>query len=199
VPVGFALRNNTLILDTLRYIYLPRLKSKSVLEQAIVKGASTRDFFGTAYGYHDGHYDGFRYGDANVQLDDTLLLVEPHEAERYQAALTPPPSTSPTSEPVAEGQPVAPVQTTTAQGPSPIAPQRPSTFIGTVEVSASTAKVRLIEIAEETISHLASDSRSTVKVSVEIAADFPDGAPDHIRRIVSENAASLNFKNKTWE
>ncbi len=36
--------------DTLRYLYLPRLKSRSVLEQAIVKGAGSRDFFGTAYG-----------------------------------------------------------------------------------------------------------------------------------------------------
>jgi hypothetical protein len=34
----------------LRYLYLPRLKDRDVLAQAIVKGAGTRDFFGTAYG-----------------------------------------------------------------------------------------------------------------------------------------------------
>jgi predicted AAA+ superfamily ATPase len=33
--------------DTLRYLYLPRLKDRGVLAQAIVKGAGTRDFFGT--------------------------------------------------------------------------------------------------------------------------------------------------------
>ena len=40
--------------DTLRYLYLPRLKSSQELEQAIVKGAGSRDFFNTAYGQHEG-------------------------------------------------------------------------------------------------------------------------------------------------
>lgn len=72
--------------DTLRYLYLPRLKSRSVLEQAIVKGSDSQDFFGTAYGYHEGKFDGFKLGDANVQLDDTLLLIEPEAARVYDAA-----------------------------------------------------------------------------------------------------------------
>jgi hypothetical protein len=42
-------------------------------------------------------------------------------------------------------------------------------------------------------------SRLTVKVTVEIAADFPDGASDQIKRAVSENATHLGFKNKMWE
>ena len=32
--------------DTLRYLYLPRLKNKEVLAQAIIKGAGSRDFYG---------------------------------------------------------------------------------------------------------------------------------------------------------
>jgi uncharacterized protein len=63
--------------DTLRYLYLPRLKDRGVLAQAIVKGAGTRDFFGTAYGQIDEKFEGFKFGDSNVQLDDTLLLIEP--------------------------------------------------------------------------------------------------------------------------
>jgi hypothetical protein len=70
--------------DTLRYLYLPRLKHRGVLEQAIVKGAGSRDFFGTAYGEHEAKFDGFKFGDANVQLDDTLLLVAPEAAQQYQ-------------------------------------------------------------------------------------------------------------------
>jgi hypothetical protein len=73
------------------------------------------------------------------------------------------------------------------------------TFIGTVEVKAATAKMRLIEIADEIISLLASDSQAEVHISVEITADFPDGVSDHIKRGVSENAGSLGFKNNTWE
>ena len=73
------------------------------------------------------------------------------------------------------------------------------TFIGTAEVSAATAKMRLVQIAEEIIGVLASDPQATVKVRVEINADFPDGVSDQIKRAVSENAISLSFKNKTWE
>jgi hypothetical protein len=59
--------------------------------------------------------------------------------------------------------------------------------------------MRLVQIAEEIISVLASDPQATVQVRVEINADFPDGVSDQIRRAVSENAISLSFMNKTWE
>ncbi len=36
--------------DTLRYLYLPRLKGRDVLAQAIREGAKSHDYFGTAYG-----------------------------------------------------------------------------------------------------------------------------------------------------
>ena len=46
---------------------------------------------------------------------------------------------------------------------------------------------------------LASDPAATVRVTLEIDADFPTGAGDTIRRGVSENATSLGFKVKDWE
>ena len=70
--------------DTLRYLYLPRLKDRDVLAQAIRSGAASRDFFGTAYGQHDGSFDGFHLGSGNVQVDDTLLLIEPEAARVYE-------------------------------------------------------------------------------------------------------------------
>jgi predicted AAA+ superfamily ATPase len=54
--------------DTLRYLYLPRLKDRDVLAQAIRMGVASPDFFGIAYGQHDGKYDGFQLGGENVQL-----------------------------------------------------------------------------------------------------------------------------------
>ena len=76
--------------DTLRYLYLPRFKNRDVLGQAIRTGAASRDFFGTAYGQHDGSFDGFQLGDGNVIFDDTLLLIEPTAAAAYEAANRPP-------------------------------------------------------------------------------------------------------------
>ena len=76
-----------------RHAALPVLAASqepSVLEQAIRQGAASRDFFGTAYGQHEGKYDGFQLGDANIQFDDTLLLIEPEAAKQYEAAQVPP-------------------------------------------------------------------------------------------------------------
>ncbi len=191
--------------DTMRYLYLPRLQNRRVLEQAIVKGAASRDFFGTAYGQHAGTFDGFKLSDANIQIDDTLLLIEPETAQHYEADHIAPPTSAPTF-----GGAVEPTQsytTPTRSGTTlpPITPPTPGgapkahVFIGTAEVNAATAKMRLVQIAEEIISVLAGDAHATVKIRVEIIADFPDGVSDHIKRSISENATSLGFTNKTWE
>jgi hypothetical protein len=187
----------------MRYLYLPRLKSRGVLEQAIVKGAASRDFFGTAYSQTGDRFDGFKFGDANIQLDDTLLLIEPETAKAYAAAhaqAAPATSYVPSKPGHGAGQIMQPDSETPAGGPKqPASGPVCRAFIGTVEVNAATAKMRLVEIAEEIITLLTSDPQATVKVSVEIAASFPDGVSDQIKRSVSENATSLGFKNKSWE
>jgi hypothetical protein len=182
--------------DTRRYLYLPRLKDRGVLAQAIVKGAGTRDFFGTAYGQSAEKFEGFKLGDANVQLDDTLLLIEPDAAKAYEAVhppvgVTPPGPTPP--------GPVPPGPRPPEPGPAPIPTLKAKTFYGSADVTPATARLRLVTIAEEIIAVLSSDPNATVKITVEIAADFPDGASDQIKRAVFENASHLGFKTKTWE
>jgi uncharacterized protein len=184
--------------DTLRYLYLPRLKTRGVLEQAIVKGAGSLDFFGTAYGQHEGKFDGFRLGDANVQLDDTLLLIEPEAAKKYLESI---PKSAPVPEP---GKPTPlPAKTDTVPTPSPEPRDnrspKPYAFHGNVAINASTAKMRLVQVAEEIIAVLATDPNAEVKVSVEIQATFPTGASDQTKRAVTENARALAFKNADWE
>jgi hypothetical protein len=56
-----------------------------------------------------------------------------------------------------------------------------------------------VQLAEEIISNLAADPQAELKITVEITADFPNGATDQIKRAVSENAKSLGFKTSTWE
>ena len=187
--------------DTLRYLYLPRLKDRNVLEQAIVKGAATRDFFGTAYGQKDEEYVGFKLGDPNIQLDDTLLLLEPGTANYYATTHTAPPPVSGGGTvygPSGTGSVIiAEKPTTTLYSPGEAS--KTHTFIGTAEVNAATAKMRFVQIADEIISLLVSDPQAAVRVSVEISAEFPVGVTDAVKRAVSENAVSLGFKNRTWE
>ena len=194
--------------DTQRYLYLPRLKQRTVLEQAIIKGATSTDFFGTAYGQNGDTFEGFHLGDPNIQIDDTLLLIEPGVAQAYAARQTAvvndPPATIP------------PVDTPGIPVPTPIPPSRPGTlpgispppvaadppprsFYGSIEINPHSAAVPLRNLADEIISILASDPNAHLKVTVEISAEFPKGVSDAIKRAVSENAASLGFKNKVWE
>lgn len=59
--------------------------------------------------------------------------------------------------------------------------------------------MRLVQIAEEIVSVLTSDPNATVRLVVEISAEFPDGVGDGVRRAVSENARSLGLKSADWE
>lgn len=184
--------------DTMQYLYLPRLKNRDVFAQVIAKGADSRDFFGTAYGHSDGKFDGFKLGDANVQLDDTLLLIEPEAAKQYEAENQTPdsdiePDPTPGTDPHPDPSP--PVETP----PTEEQTSTHTSFIGTANVNPSAAKMRLVEISEEIISLLQIDPHAQVDVRLEIQAEFPNGVPDHIKRAVSENANHLNFTNKTWE
>ncbi len=195
--------------DTQRYLYLPRLKGRDVLGQAIVKGAGTRDFFATAYAQTGEAFEGFKFGDANIQFDDTLLLIAPEAGQAYETALAAKAATLPTPTAPSVPPPGVPVPVQLGTGgalpagtgttPAVAVQSKARSFYGSAEVNAATAKMRLVQIAEEIIAVLASDPNAKVTVSVEINAEYPNGASDQIKRAVSENAGSLGFKTKTWE
>ena len=171
--------------DTLRYLYLPRLKDRDVLGHAIRTGAKSRDFFGIAYGQSGDTLEGFQFGDATVQFDDTLLLIEPERAKRYEA------SQSKGGPGTKEPPPPPP--------PPPDPRLRARSFHGIAEVGSATAKMRLVQLADEIISILSSDPNAIVKVIVDVTAEFPDGATAQVKRAVSENARSLGLKSADWE
>jgi len=66
--------------DLQKYLYLPRLKNRNVFEQAVQAGVAGADFFGTAYGQAGDRFEGLQLGGGRVQMDDTLLLVQPEAA-----------------------------------------------------------------------------------------------------------------------
>jgi uncharacterized protein len=80
-----------------------------------------------------------------------------------------------------------------------IASRKPKYFYGSVEVNPATAKMRLVQLAEEIIGNLAADPQTELRITVEINADFQNGATDQIKRAVSENAKNLGFKTAIWE
>ncbi len=191
--------------DSLKYLYLPRLRSHDVLAGAIRAGAASRDFFGTAYGFADGRYEGFQLGKGGASFGDSVLLIAPEIAAQYESSLpapsiAPPIGTSPGH--TAPGGEAGVVRGRT-EGSTPTPGSTPSarakSFRGSVEIPATLAKSRLNTVAEEVIALLASDPNATVRITLEIDAGFPGGVSDAIRRGVSENATSLGFNAKDWE
>ena len=211
--------------DSLRYLYLPRLKNKDSLSQAIRKGAAENsDFFGTACGQDGDKYLGFHVGEGNVQLDDTLLLIEPNAANEYALSLkrakeaeeaakntsgtgntggstsggtTTGGSTGTGS--TSGGSGTGNSGGTGPIGPGPTPPAKPKSFHGSIQIKPATAKMHLVQVAEEIIQLLASDPNASLEITLEINAEFANGASDQIKRAVSENATSLGFKSKVWE
>jgi hypothetical protein len=54
-------------------------------------------------------------------------------------------------------------------------------------------------VADEVIAHLAGLVGATVKVTLDIAAEIPSGAPDQVVRTVTENSRTLKFKSQGFE
>jgi hypothetical protein len=54
-------------------------------------------------------------------------------------------------------------------------------------------------IADEVIAHLTGLVGSKVKVTLEIEAEIPTGAPDHVVRTVTENSVTLKFTSQGFE
>lgn len=191
--------------DSLKYLYLPRLRSHDVLAAAIRAGVGSRDFFAIAFGHTDGKYEGFQFGKGGALLSDSVLLIAPEAAAQYESTL--PPSTSPitpgTAPVVAAGSGTPASRGGKANSLAPLSDSRqptlPKSFRGTAEIPATIARSRLNTIAEEVIALLISDPHALVRVTLEIDATFPDGASDAIRRGVSENADNLGFNAKDWE
>lgn len=66
-----------------QYCYLPRLSDYSVLENAIVRGLSTKEFFGIAAAFSGGRYVDLSLGEqkAFINASDLLVKVEVAEAQ----------------------------------------------------------------------------------------------------------------------
>jgi hypothetical protein len=54
-------------------------------------------------------------------------------------------------------------------------------------------------VAEEIVQHLSTLRNARVRLVLEIEAEMPDGAPDKVIRIVTENARTLKFKTQGFE
>lgn len=193
--------------DFARYLYLPRLKSSAVLLDALEDGLDLmtweEDAFAYAESYDEktGRYRGLRVGQA-VSMNSSFvgMLIRPDVAMKQIEEETKP--VKPTPE---EGTgTVIPGggsgETPLVDDPeTPTKPAKPKRYHGTVSLDPARAGRDAGKIAEEVITHLVGLVGSSVRVSLEIEADIPNGAPDNVVRIVTENGRTLKFTSQGFE
>lgn len=194
--------------DTLRYLYLPRLKDREVLAQAIRKGTESRDFFGVAQGQEGDRYLGFSFGRAGSPLlDASLLLIEPAAAVAYEAARPPAaPDPSPVPPPMA-GQapsgslPVAGPAATPSVGRPPAVHHAPPKhrFYGQVDVDAIQAKKKMVDIVDDVILNFSARPGMNIRVTIDLEVSCGSGFDESLQRTVRENCRVLGFRTAEFE
>jgi hypothetical protein len=189
--------------DFARYLYLPRLRNMAVLLDAVREGLRlltwTQDSFAFADSFDEqaGRYRGLRCGQmVNVTEDNlTGLLVQPGPAEAQRVA-----ENSGTSEGASSGSAAAGGETTTGNKPANGNGQaQPKRFYGTVQLDSTRVGRDAGRIADEVVAHLAGLMGADVKVTLEIEARLPNGAPDNVVRTVTENSRTLKFSAQGFE
>ena len=192
-----------LVDDFGRYLYLPRLGRPRVLMRAIQDGVALLTWETDSFALADsrdedgGRYRGLRAArNVEVSPESAELLVKPEMAREQLDAETPPPVPPPPAPGGPEEQPpgVDPTQ------PPPPPPQKKARrYHGTVTLDTARVGRDAGRIAEEVVAHLSGLLGAQVTVTLEIDAEIPEGAPDHVVRTVTENSQTLKFQNHEFE
>lgn len=199
-----------LVDDFARYLYLPRLADPSVLVNAVRDGVELLTWAHDSFAYADsfdeaaGRYRGLRGGRAVPLADQDSggLVVKPDIARAQIDAETDakdkkglPSGAADQDETGSDGGSVRPDDGRSAIPSVP----KPRRFHGSVVLDTARVGRDAGRIAEEIISHLAGLPGAGVRVTLEIEAQVPDGAPDNVVRAVTENARTLKFTTQGFE
>lgn len=205
-----------LVEDFGRYHYLPRLRNAAVLLEAIQNGINTLtwelDTFAYADSYDEaaGRYRGLRSAVLiTVDEGDGGLLVRPEVARRQLDAEVEQRGGGIGGKDTDTGGDTGGTDTDTGTGTGGDdtntgsggdgSKRKPRRFYGSVTLNPTRAGRDASKIAEEVITHLAGLLGANVRVTLEIEADIPNGTPDNVVRIVTENSRELKFTQAGFE
>ena len=197
--------------DFARYVYLPRLLDSSVLVKAIRDGIGilswSIDSFAYAEGFDEeaGRYLGLRAGQQVSILTDNLtgMVVKPEvalrqfELEKAETEQTIGAAGYKTG--AESGETIIGQEDVGRIKPANEERQAPKRFHGSVELDPARAGRDAGKITDEVISHLVGLMGSKVKVTLEIDAQIPNGSPEKVVRIVTENCRTLKFSDHGFE
>jgi hypothetical protein len=199
--------------DFAKYLYLPRVKNAQVILDAIQDGAARLTWKQDTFAYADsfdasaGRYRGLEAGrrpNVLFNLDSVVVKREVAaaqiEKETEPAAGTIASTISTSSVGVGGGADgsIAGVATATSGDGAP-GSRVLRRFHGSATLNPTRLSRDVDAIASSVVQHLASLLNAKVKVSLEIEAEIPTGAPESVVRTVTENCRTLKFESQGFE
>ena len=199
-----------LVDDFARYSYLPRLREPLVLLEAIRNGLSLmtweQDSFAYADGYDDSaqRYRGLQSRPRAALTDsDPGILVRPEVARKQldAEAVRADKADEGTETPYVQkpGEPGEVRETSAEEVPASTPRPAANRYHGAVRLDPTRAGRDASQVADEVVAHLAGLLGADVKLTLEIEANIPDGAPEQVVRTVTENSRTLNFDDSGFE
>jgi hypothetical protein len=201
-----------LVDDFAKYVYLPRVRNAQVILDAVQEGAARLTWRQDTFAYADsydaaaGRYRGLEAGRRpNVQLNSDSVVVKPEIAsqqiERESAATSSAPVEHVAGQPADEGATETVMasdgaSTTWAGSAKTLALRR---FHGSATLNSTRLSRDADMIATSVVQHLTGLLDAKVKVTIEIEAQLPSGAPENVVRTVTENCRTLKFDSQGFE
>ena len=184
------------------YCYLPRLSSYSVLEECIMSGVNSDEYFAYAEGTSNGRYLDLRYQTFLSRVDEYGYLVKIPAALKQIVAdksKEPGPTESgPQNSGFETGTPATPHSgegsTTTTPDPSTGRPQNTHFYLST-PLTTTRINKDVNNLVQEIINYVAGVDGAEIEINLEVNAKLPNGTPVPIVRTVTENCRTLKVKD----
>ena len=200
-----------------QYLYLPRLVSRSVLEDSIRDGAQSTTWADDGFAYADSHdgerYIGLRAGELLMAVAPSGLVVHPavaarqldaeavERAERAKRAsgvgtLDDPRSATVTVANAGDSDKPGADPDDPSAAPRPAMPTR---YYGRITVGADRWTRTAANIAEEIVKRLNAADNAQTQITIEVEATSDSGFDEAVQRTVTENATTLKFDDNDFQ
>jgi len=185
-----------------KYLYLPRLKDKSVLMDAIKTGLNSPEYFAFASGYEGGRYIGLKYNQPMNYIEESGLLVQlqaakqqiaTEESEKAQKT-----SETPIEDTAISGDNCSLNNNTPNQSTPPLTPTPPryTRFHMSTNIALGRHSRDIDQIFDEVISHLKEDS--DIEITLEVQVTSKNSFSTDKVNTVKENCKTLKVNTSDF-
>lgn len=188
------------------YCYLPRLANYSVLEDAILRGVASDEYFALAGAYSKDRYVDLKYNQPIFSVNQSDMLVKINVALKQIAA-------EKKEEPQGSGVPMDGTEGFVTGGghtgstgradeggqPAGSGAPKNTRFFMSAKLDTTRVNRDVNNYVQEIIQHLMAVDGSNVELTLEVSVNAPEGIPSSTVRTVSENCRTLKIMEFGFE